>query len=142
LTDQPFEVLAFPCNQFGGQESGTAEEISAFVKKKLKPFGVDFTVLEKAHVNGKHTHPVYHFLRYHMKPGKSRRHMFPIPWNFSKFLVDAQGQVFKYFGPKVAPSSIMPSIQGLLDCSLQGLPNLPPTISPEHAPPGFAPCSM
>lgn len=139
LTGHPFEVLAFPCNQFGAQESGTNDGIRLFVTGKLAPFGVDFTVFEKVHVNGKATHPVYHWLRYNAKETRRRKKCLPIPWNFAKFLVDKQGRVYKYFGPTKGPLEIEPSVQELLADFQQGEPPQPPTIAAHTAPPGFAP---
>jgi glutathione peroxidase-family protein len=67
LAGQSFHVLAFPCNQFGGQESGSSEEIRRFVTNKLAPIEVDFTVMEKVDVNGQHAHPVWQFLRHNAR---------------------------------------------------------------------------
>lgn len=97
LQGKGFEILAFPCNQFFGQESGSQEEILAFVKDN---FNVKFRLFEKIEVNGANTHPLYTYLRLHSelfdKNTKSAR---VIPWNFAKFLVDRKGEVFAYFTP-------------------------------------------
>lgn len=130
-------MLAFPCNQFGAQESGNAEEVMRFVTRKLESYGVSFDVFEKIHVNGKNAHPVWHFLRYNATATRRGAKMLPIPWNFGKFLVDGEGRVFKYYGPSVSPSKMKPDVLGLLDGTLQGNPPQIPTRSKEEAPPGF-----
>jgi len=61
----------------------------------------------------------------------------PIPWNFAKFVIDRDGQVFKYYSPKVPPSKIKPDIEGLLAGTLKAPPSQPPSIKPEEAPCGF-----
>jgi len=101
-------VLAFPCNQFFGQESGTPEEIRAFVQKKLMPLGVNFTIFQKADVKGPGIHPVYRFLCH------DGAQPYKVGWNFHKFLVGPQGQVYKKFDAGARPSAIAPSIQALL----------------------------
>ena len=84
--DQGLVVLGFPCNQFGAQEPGSAEEISGFCQKN---YGVSFPMHEKIEVNGDGTHPVYSFLKGE-KPGFLGTEK--IKWNFTKFLVDKQGK--------------------------------------------------
>jgi len=98
-----FEVLAFPCNQFGEQEPGTIEQICKFVTN----YGVTFPILDKVEVNGPNTHPVYKYLK----------STFPddIGWNFHKFLVDSQGIPVKSYDPDVATSDIEADIIALLD---------------------------
>ncbi len=85
--DRGFEVLGFPCNQFGAQEPGSAEEIGAFCERN---YGVSFPMFAKIDVNGPATHPLYQFLK-ESRPGLfgSER----IKWNFTKFLVDRTGKV-------------------------------------------------
>ncbi|OQS04125.1 glutathione peroxidase [Thraustotheca clavata] len=102
LRARGLEILAFPCNQFGGQEPGTSEEILAFVAK----FGVTFPLFEKADVNGDDTQEVYKFLKAHL-PGD-------ITWNFAKFLVDCHGQPVKRYDPKTAPFDLEDDILALL----------------------------
>ena len=109
---QGLQILGFPCNQFGGQEPGTAQDISNFANGK---YGVTFPMFEKIDVNGKSTHPVYNFLRsnsslFDPKKKTSKE----IPWNFAKFLVDANGQVIKYYEPKVFPEEILDDIRSQL----------------------------
>lgn len=84
-----FELLAFPCNQFFGQESGTNKEIREFVKRK---FGSNFPLFEKIEVNGPKTHPVYRYLRTHSQLcNKETKLTKKIPWNFAKFLLNGKG---------------------------------------------------
>ena len=97
--DRGLVVLGFPCNQFGGQEPGSASEIGAFCQKN---YGVDFPMFDKVDVNGAQRHPVYGFLTAAQSapdgPGD-------IQWNFAKFLVDRSGNVVARFGPATAPVS-------------------------------------
>ena len=86
--DQGFEILAFPCNQFMNQEPGTREQIEKFAQSK----GVEFPMFDKIEVNGEGTHDVYKFLRSNI-PGSPG---LKIPWNFSKFLVNAEGKVTSF----------------------------------------------
>lgn len=93
-----FEILAFPCNQFFGQESGSPAEIEEFVSKN---FNAQFPIMEKIEVNGDNTHPLFVYLRnnselFDLKTGTAK----VIPWNFSKFMVNPEGKVIKFFGPK------------------------------------------
>ena len=89
--DRGFMVVGVPCNQFGGQEPGTPEDIKTFTETKYK---VDFTLLEKQDVNGAKRSPLYQHL---VKEGPD------IAWNFGKFLVDRSGEVVARFEPQVAP---------------------------------------
>lgn len=104
------KILAFPCNQFGGQEPGTNAEILEFVESK---FGAKdkFTWFEKGHVNGKDTREVYSFLKQKL-PAEDETT--DIRWNFAKFLVDADGTAFKRFGPKTNPEDMVADIEELL----------------------------
>ena len=89
LEQKGLEILAFPCNQFFKQESGSHKEIIEFVQKRFNP---KFTLFEKIEVNGPNTHPIYRYLRKDSelfnKKGNSSKF---IPWNFSKFLVNSKG---------------------------------------------------
>lgn len=110
-----FKVLAFPCNQFGGQEPGTHDEILAFSEK----FNArdKFTFFEKADVNGAKTREVFGYLKRKLPNDDTST---DIRWNFAKFLVDANGSPYKRFGPKTNPLSMKESIEELLkkkDCS-------------------------
>jgi len=103
---QGFDILAFPCNQFGGQEPGTPEEILQFAKKYD---GADskFIFFEKGHVNGAQTREVYSYLKQKI-PGDIR-------WNFSTFFVDHQGSVAHRCSPtKAVVKELEPLIQELL----------------------------
>lgn len=95
--DQGLAILGFPCNQFGGQEPGTAEEIQEFCKAN---YGVTFDLFEKVEVNGDGASELYKMLTAletkPVGPGK-------ISWNFEKFLVDRNGMVVARFGPKTKP---------------------------------------
>jgi glutathione peroxidase len=102
------ELLGFPCNQFGKQESGTDEEIQEFCQVK---FGVKFPVFKKIDVNGDDTHPLYEFLKTEA-PGLLGSKS--IKWNFTKFLISKDGTVLKRFAPKVTPESMTDEIKDLL----------------------------
>ncbi|MDB4238325.1 glutathione peroxidase [Gammaproteobacteria bacterium] len=102
------EVLGFPCNQFKAQESGTNEEIQFFCTEKYK---VSFNVFNKIDVNGKDADPFYNFLK-NERPGIMRSKN--IKWNFSKFLVNKNGEVVKRYGPTTKPESIESDIIKLL----------------------------
>jgi glutathione peroxidase len=101
-------VLGFPCNQFGAQEPGTANEIGAFCERN---YGVSFLIFAKIDVNGAETHPLYRFLKA-CKPGifGSQR----IKWNFTKFLVDRSGRVVSRCAPAKDPKELAPAIESLL----------------------------
>jgi glutathione peroxidase len=90
-----FQILAFPCNQFGNQEPGSAEQIRKFVEK----YGVEFQMFEKIDVNGKNAHPVFVYLK--SKQGGLLGDA--IKWNFTKFLVDKNGQPIKRYGTATQP---------------------------------------
>ena len=100
-------VLAFPCNQFGSQESGTAEQIRAFVAS----YNATFPLMAKIKVNGSDALPLFRYLKVRL-PGTFGNF---IKWNFSKFLVDHTGVPRKRFGPKDAPLSFEADIKELLD---------------------------
>ena len=107
LGDRGFTVLGFPCNQFGGQEPGDADQISSFCSIN---YGVSFPMFSKVEVNGANTHPLFAFL----KSQKSGLLGSGIKWNFTKFLVDRAGKVVERFGPTTTPASITPKIEALL----------------------------
>ena len=104
-----FQVLAFPCNQFGAQEPGSAAQIGSFCQKN---YGVSFPVFSKIDVNGPDTHPIFRFLK-EKKPGLFGTTR--IKWNFTKFRVDREGRVVKRFAPSKPPESLAPDIEQLLD---------------------------
>lgn len=102
------EVLGFPCNQFGQQEPGGEEEIQQFCSLN---FGVSFPMFAKVDVNGDNAAPVYKFLK---KQGKGLLGSEAIKWNFTKFLVDRNGQVVQRYGPNTKPEAIAPDIEKAL----------------------------
>jgi glutathione peroxidase len=95
-----FTVLGVPCNQFGGQEPGTAEEIATFCSTS---YGVTFPMTEKVEVNGEARHPLYRQLV--EVPDSDDGHTGDIRWNFEKFLVAPGGEVVARFNPMVDPTS-------------------------------------
>lgn len=95
--DKGFEILAFPCNQFGQQEPGTNEEIKSFCSSK---FDVTFKLFDKVDVNGKDQSPLYSILTNNETTGKA-----DIKWNFEKFLIDKNGNVVSRYASKVEPES-------------------------------------
>jgi len=92
-------ILGFPCNQFGGQEPGTNEEIVAFCKKN---YGVSFPLADKIDVQGNNTAPIYQWLTQKSKNGVLDA---SISWNFNKFLLDENGKMIAYFPSNVKPDS-------------------------------------
>lgn len=106
--DQGFEVLGFPCNQFGAQEPGNAEEIATFCKLT---YDVTFPVLKKVEVNGEGASPLYDWMKGEA-PGILGSKA--IKWNFTKFLIDRSGNVVKRYAPNDAPRSIEKDIAKLL----------------------------
>jgi len=96
-------VLAFPCNQFGGQEPGSSQEILSFVSK----YGVTFPLFEKVDVNGPNTHPLFKYL----KAQKGELLGDDIKWNFGKFLVGSDGEVLARYPPTSSPESIAADIE-------------------------------
>eukprot|EP00922_Rhytidocystis_sp_ex-Travisia-forbesii_P059662 GHVS01088460.1.p1 GENE.GHVS01088460.1~~GHVS01088460.1.p1 ORF type:complete len:157 (+),score=34.88 GHVS01088460.1:302-772(+) len=117
------EILGFPCSQFGGQEFKESAKTIEFVKK----YNVKFDMFEKIDVNGASTHPVYQYLKYHSVDFNSNApkaeeektcdegcKLASIGWNFGKFLVDGEGRVVKYGGPRVKPFDMRSSIEQLL----------------------------
>jgi glutathione peroxidase len=107
--DRGFEVLGFPCNQFGNQEPGTAAEIGAFCERNYR---VTFPIFAKIDVNGPNADPLYRFLK------ERRRGILgtgKIKWNFTKFLVDRSGTVVSRYAPNKGPDALVPEIERLLD---------------------------
>lgn len=100
-------VLGFPCNQFGGQEPGTEEEIQEFCSTS---FQVSFPMFAKVDVNGDDAHPIYAWLR----DEKAGMLGDKIKWNFTKFLIDPSGRVVKRYGSATQPEKIATDIQALL----------------------------
>jgi glutathione peroxidase len=106
--DQGFEVLAFPCNQFGGQEPGSADQIEEFCKVN---FGLSFPLMAKVEVNGANEPPLYSWLKSEAPGLMGTR---SIKWNFTKFLIDRQGKVVRRYAPADKPASIARDIEKLL----------------------------
>ena len=106
--ERGFSVLAFPCNQFGGQEPGSEEEIQSFCDLNYQ---TSFPLFSKIEVNGAASHPLYAHLK-EQAPGVlgSQR----IKWNFTKFLVNQQGEVVKRYAPSTKPEAIASDIDALL----------------------------
>jgi glutathione peroxidase len=100
-------VMGFPCNQFEGQEPGTAQEIADFCTGN---FGVRFPMFGKIDVNGPDADPLYKWLK-RETPGSDDRE---VEWNFAKFLVGRDGKPVKRFGDKFMPADIAPEIEKLL----------------------------
>lgn len=101
-------VLGFPCNQFGAQEPGAAEEIASFCQKN---YGVTFPMFAKIEVNGDDTHPLYQYLK---KAAPGLLGSEGIKWNFTKFLVNREGDVLERYAPATPPKSIAGDIEKLL----------------------------
>ena len=106
--DRGFEVLGFPCNQFGGQEPGNADEIAEFCKVN---FGVTFPLMAKIDVNGPDASPLFDWMKTEKKGLMGST---SIKWNFTKFLIDRQGKVVKRYGPQDTPAAIAKDIEKLL----------------------------
>ena len=105
--DKGFTVLGFPCNQFGAQEPGDAEEIANFCKLT---YDVDFPLFAKIDVNGDNAAPIYQHLK-NEAPGLLGSKA--IKWNFTKFLVDRGGKVVKRYAPQTKPEELTRDIEGL-----------------------------
>ena len=103
-----FSVLAFPCNQFGAQEPGNAEEIRSFCSLT---YAVDFPLSDKVEVNGEGAHPLWQWLKAEKSGVLGTR---GIKWNFSKFLVGRDGKVIKRYAPTDTPESIEKDLAGVL----------------------------
>lgn len=129
--DRGFEILGFPCNQFGEQEPGSNEEVQAFCQTN---YGVTFPLFEKVNVRGKEAHPLFVYLTreapfegFDLSDSRAKLlHAFlleqypefladdSIKWNFTKFLIDREGRVVKRFEPSVDPLDMEPAIKELL----------------------------
>ena len=103
-----FEILGFPCDQFGHQEPGSDAEIATFCDRT---HGITFPIFAKIEVNGKNAHPVFRWLRW--KKGGLLGNA--IKWNFTKFLIDRSGAVHARFAPTTKPESLISDIEGLLE---------------------------
>jgi glutathione peroxidase len=106
--DRGLVVLGFPCNQFGGQDPGDAEQIGAFCQRN---YGVSFPMMAKIEVNGPEAHPLYQWLCAEA-PGLLGTKA--IKWNFTKFLVGRDGRVLKRYAPTDKPESLVKDIEKAL----------------------------
>ena len=106
--DKGLVVLGFPCNQFGKQDPGSMNEITEFCQLN---YGVSFTMAEKIEVNGDQAHPLFEHLKSNAKGllGSKR-----IKWNFTKFLVNRNGEVVKRFAPTAKPKDIAAAVEALI----------------------------
>ena len=102
------EILGFPCNQFANQDPASNEEIQEFCQLN---YGVTFKIFSKIDVNGSNAHPLYNFLK------KEKKGLFgsAIKWNFTKFVIDKNGNVIKRFPPKDSPLKMESLIKNLLE---------------------------
>lgn len=108
FADKPFEVLGFPCNQFGAQEPGLAAEIASFCATS---FHVEFPMFDKVEVNGPDRHPLYAWLTEQKRGFLGSK---AIKWNFTKFLTDREGRVVARYAPQTEPSAIQADIEKLI----------------------------
>tara|TARA_Y100000768_G_scaffold57108_1_gene38337 strand:- start:12 stop:500 length:489 start_codon:yes stop_codon:yes gene_type:complete len=109
FADKNFSVLAFPCNQFGGQEPGTNEEITEFCKLN---YNNNFPIFSKVDVKGNDAHPLFSFLT---KERKGLLGTENIKWNFTKFLVNKEGEPVSRYAPSTTPDKIQSDIENLLN---------------------------
>ena len=101
-------VIGFPCNQFGGQEPGGADEIGAFCSRN---YGVSFQMMDKIEVNGGGAHPLYKWLT---AAAPALLGSEAIKWNFTKFLVGADGAVIRRYAPQTEPKEMAADIESAL----------------------------
>lgn len=106
--DRGLVILGFPCNQFAGQEPGSEAEILNFCRVN---YGVTFPMFAKINVNGENADPLYDYLK-ERQPGLFG--IQAIKWNFTKFLIDREGNVIERFAPNVPPASMAKDIESLL----------------------------
>lgn len=106
--EQGFCILACPCDQFGHQEPGNADEIQHFCSLN---YDISFPLSEKIHVNGSQTHPLYQHLKAAARGVMGTQ---SIKWNFTKFLIDRQGKVIKRYGSMIPPKAIQKDIERLM----------------------------
>lgn len=106
--DQGLTILGFPCNQFGNQDPGSQEEIESFCQLN---FGVTFPVMRKIDVNGDDAAPLFDYLK---KTAPGLLGSTRIKWNFTKFLISADGTTIKRYGPATKPGKIAGDIEALL----------------------------
>ncbi|XP_043471889.1 glutathione peroxidase-like [Leptopilina heterotoma] len=105
------KILAFPCNQFAGQEPGTPQEIKKFVKDR---FNVTFDMFDKIEVNQENAHPLWKWMKSQPK-GAGTNGTQDIEWNFTKFVINKSGQVVTRFAPRVEPNQMKETLEKLFD---------------------------
>ena len=108
-SNKDFEILAFPCNQFGAQEPGSNEEIKEFCDIN---FNVSFKIFDKINVNGSNASPLFKHLKNEAKGFMGSE---AIKWNFTKFLIDNNGSVIKRYSPQTTPDKIDKDLSKILD---------------------------
>ena len=108
-SNKDFEILAFPCNQFGAQEPGSNEEIKEFCDIN---FNVSFKIFDKINVNGSSASPLFKHLKNEAKGVMGSE---AIKWNFTKFLIDNKGSVLKRYSPQTTPDKIDKDLSKILD---------------------------
>ncbi|MCM3740481.1 glutathione peroxidase [Oceanobacillus luteolus] len=108
IVNEKFEILGFPCNQFGGQDPGSDEEISSFCSAN---YGVSFPMFSKVDVKGENAHPLFKYLTSEQKGILTE----DIKWNFTKFLVDKNGKVVDRFSPQKEPAKLKKDIELLIN---------------------------
>ena len=108
-SNKDFEILAFPCNQFGAQEPGSNEEIKEFCDIN---FNVSFKIFDKINVNGSSASPLFKHLKNEAKGFMGSE---AIKWNFTKFLIDNNGSVIKRYSPQTTPDKIDKDLSKILD---------------------------
>ena len=108
-SNKDFEILAFPCNQFGAQEPGSNEEIKEFCDIN---FNVSFKIFDKINVNGSSASPLFKHLKNEAKGVMGSE---AIKWNFTKFLIDNNGSVIKRYSPQTTPDKIEKDLSKILD---------------------------
>ncbi len=108
LEQQGLVILGFPCNQFGSQDPGADGQIEEFCQLN---YGVSFPMFSKIEVNGNNAHPLYDYLK---KQARGLMGSKTIKWNFTKFLVNREGEVVERYAPNDKPESIKSDIQKLL----------------------------
>ncbi|MDQ9833670.1 glutathione peroxidase [Acinetobacter soli] len=107
--EQGFEVLGFPCNQFGGQDPGSNQEIGSFCQRN---YGVSFPMFAKVDVKGPEAHAIFRYLTREAKGILGSQN---IKWNFTKFLVSRDGKVLNRYAPTTKPESLEEDIEKALD---------------------------
>ena len=108
LSNDGFVVLGFPCNQFGKQDPGDEQQISQFCELN---YGVSFPMFSKIDVNGRNAHPLFNYLKDNARGVLGSK---SIKWNFTKFLINREGEVVNRYATNDKPESIKADIQALL----------------------------